>query len=103
MLYAEQHWTKAIDSKSAVEHLYEKLGALEFDADQFMGWKDITRSNNVKSSEKNIRLEESSNFSRELSDRFSKGIGKCNKYLNGNMCLKCLQIQLFSNNLEEYC
>ncbi|KAF5280259.1 hypothetical protein FQA39_LY18082 [Lamprigera yunnana] len=33
MLYAEQHWTKAIDLKSAVERLYEKLGALEFDAD----------------------------------------------------------------------
>ncbi|KAF5296793.1 hypothetical protein FQA39_LY12311 [Lamprigera yunnana] len=28
-----EHWTKAIDLKSAVEHLYEKLGALEFDAD----------------------------------------------------------------------
>ncbi|KAF5277514.1 hypothetical protein FQA39_LY18482 [Lamprigera yunnana] len=34
MLYAVQHWTKAIDLKSAVERLYEKLGALEFDADR---------------------------------------------------------------------
>ncbi|KAF5273441.1 hypothetical protein FQA39_LY07458 [Lamprigera yunnana] len=33
MLYAEQHSTKAIDLKSAVERLFEKLGALEFDAD----------------------------------------------------------------------
>ncbi|KAF5283594.1 hypothetical protein FQA39_LY17296 [Lamprigera yunnana] len=33
MLYAEQHSTKAIDLKSAVESLYEKLGASEFDAD----------------------------------------------------------------------
>ncbi|KAF5294232.1 hypothetical protein FQA39_LY13480 [Lamprigera yunnana] len=33
MLYAEQYWTKAIDLKSAVESLYEKLGALEFNAD----------------------------------------------------------------------
>ncbi|KAF5301646.1 hypothetical protein FQA39_LY10693 [Lamprigera yunnana] len=33
MLYAEQHWTKAINLKSAVERLYENLGALEFDAD----------------------------------------------------------------------
>ncbi|KAF5281591.1 hypothetical protein FQA39_LY17763 [Lamprigera yunnana] len=33
MLCAEHHWTKAIDLKSAVERLYEKLGALEFDAD----------------------------------------------------------------------
>ncbi|KAF5280945.1 hypothetical protein FQA39_LY17925 [Lamprigera yunnana] len=34
MLYAEQHWTKAIDLKSVVEPLYEKLGALKFDADR---------------------------------------------------------------------
>ncbi|KAF5292117.1 hypothetical protein FQA39_LY14072 [Lamprigera yunnana] len=33
MLCAEQHWTKAIDLKSSVERLYEKLGALEFNAD----------------------------------------------------------------------
>ncbi|KAF5298556.1 hypothetical protein FQA39_LY11757 [Lamprigera yunnana] len=29
----EQHWTKAIDLKSSEKSLYEKLGALEFDAD----------------------------------------------------------------------
>ncbi|KAF5301362.1 hypothetical protein FQA39_LY10760 [Lamprigera yunnana] len=59
MLYAEQHWTKAIDLKSAVERLYEKLGALKFDADHeaIYGMEDITRSNNVKSSKINIRLE----------------------------------------------
>ncbi|KAF5280850.1 hypothetical protein FQA39_LY17943 [Lamprigera yunnana] len=33
VLHAEQHWTKAINLKSAVESLYEKLSALEFDAD----------------------------------------------------------------------
>ncbi|KAF5290570.1 hypothetical protein FQA39_LY14699 [Lamprigera yunnana] len=33
MLYAQEHWTKAYDLKSAVERLYEELGALEFDAD----------------------------------------------------------------------
>ncbi|KAF5299546.1 hypothetical protein FQA39_LY11548 [Lamprigera yunnana] len=33
MLYAQEHWTKAFGLKSAVERLYEKLGALEFDAD----------------------------------------------------------------------
>ncbi|KAF5302608.1 hypothetical protein FQA39_LY10226 [Lamprigera yunnana] len=33
MLYAEQFWTKAIDLESAVERLYEKRRALEFDAD----------------------------------------------------------------------
>ncbi|KAF5304057.1 hypothetical protein FQA39_LY01842 [Lamprigera yunnana] len=33
MLYAQEHWTKCYDLKSAVERLYEELGALEFDAD----------------------------------------------------------------------
>ncbi|KAF5302141.1 hypothetical protein FQA39_LY10476 [Lamprigera yunnana] len=33
MLYAQEHWTKAIDLKSAIERLYEELRALEFDAD----------------------------------------------------------------------
>ncbi|KAF5269102.1 hypothetical protein FQA39_LY08772 [Lamprigera yunnana] len=33
MLYAQKHWTKAFDFKSAVGRLYEELGALEFDAD----------------------------------------------------------------------
>ncbi|KAF5290874.1 hypothetical protein FQA39_LY14554 [Lamprigera yunnana] len=33
MLYAQEHWTKSYDLKSAVERLYEELGALEFDAD----------------------------------------------------------------------
>ncbi|KAF5296727.1 hypothetical protein FQA39_LY12427 [Lamprigera yunnana] len=59
MLYAQEHWTKSYDLKSAVERLYEELGALEFELimKQFMGWKDITRSNCVKSFEINIRLE----------------------------------------------
>ncbi|KAF5289981.1 hypothetical protein FQA39_LY14916 [Lamprigera yunnana] len=33
MLYAQEHWTKSYDLKSAGERLYEELGALEFDAD----------------------------------------------------------------------
>ncbi|KAF5288038.1 hypothetical protein FQA39_LY15534 [Lamprigera yunnana] len=37
MLYAEQHCCKAIDLKSAVKRLYEKLGTLEFDADAIYG------------------------------------------------------------------
>ncbi|KAF5291671.1 hypothetical protein FQA39_LY14308 [Lamprigera yunnana] len=104
MLYAQEHWTKSYDLKSAVERLYEELGPLEFDADHeaIYGMERYYTDNSVKSFEINIRLEGSSNFCRELSDRFSKGIEIWYKYLNGNICLKCLQIQLFSNNLEEY-
>ncbi|KAF5283625.1 hypothetical protein FQA39_LY17274 [Lamprigera yunnana] len=55
----EQHWTKAIDLKSAVERLYEKFGALEFDADHeaIYSMEKYYTVNNVKSSEINIRLE----------------------------------------------
>ncbi|KAF5290998.1 hypothetical protein FQA39_LY14529 [Lamprigera yunnana] len=202
MLYAQEHWTKSYDLKSAVERLYEELGALEFDADheaiygmeryytvqqceelrdkykigrkvcrKFLQGKTcsqclvkriseiglrhfldtvnkyikdcsdsssssdeevfkaveqmVKRRLKKKKNKKKAKVEAllnlfnnllkdslnhslklntivSSNFCRELSDRFSKGIEICNKYLNGNICLKCLQIQLFSNNLEEY-
>ncbi|KAF5283830.1 hypothetical protein FQA39_LY04650 [Lamprigera yunnana] len=52
MLYAEQSWTKAIDLKSAVERLYEKLSALEFEK-----WKNITQLNNMNNYEINTKLE----------------------------------------------
>ncbi|KAF5275709.1 hypothetical protein FQA39_LY06821 [Lamprigera yunnana] len=118
MLYAQEHWTKSYDLKSTVERLYEELGALEFDADheaiygmeryytvqQCEELRDKYKIGRNDSLNHSLKLNTifSSNFCRELSDRFSKGIEICNKYLNGNICLKCLQIQLFSNNLEEY-
>ncbi|KAF5284806.1 hypothetical protein FQA39_LY04531 [Lamprigera yunnana] len=81
MWYAEQHWTKAIDLKLAVEHLYEKLGALEFDADhEFMGWKDITRFNNVNNYKTIIRLEGS--FVKHMSEiRLQHFLDTINKYI----------------------
>ncbi|KAF5285244.1 hypothetical protein FQA39_LY16705 [Lamprigera yunnana] len=166
ILYAQEHWTKSYDLKSAVERLYEELGALEIDADheaiygmeryytvqqceelrdkykigrkvcrKFLQGKTCSQclvkriseiglrhfldtvnkyikdcSDSSSSSDEEDSLNHSlklntifsSNVCRELSDRFSKGIEICNKYLNKNICLKCLQIQLFSNNLEEY-
>ncbi|KAF5269116.1 hypothetical protein FQA39_LY08786 [Lamprigera yunnana] len=117
MLYAQEHWTKSYDLKSAVERLYEELGALEFDADheaingmeryytvqQCEELRDKYKIGRKDSLNHSLKLNTifSSNCCRELSDRFSKGIEICNKYLNGNICLKCLQIQLFSNNLKE--
>ncbi|KAF5285265.1 hypothetical protein FQA39_LY16726 [Lamprigera yunnana] len=55
MLYAEQYWSKAIDLKSAVKLLYDKLGALEFDADH--GMERYYTVQHCESSEINIRLE----------------------------------------------
>ncbi|KAF5302139.1 hypothetical protein FQA39_LY10474 [Lamprigera yunnana] len=79
MLYAQEHWTKSYDLKSAVERLYEELGALEFDADHeaIYGWKDITRSNSVKSFEINIRLEGSEIGLRHFLDTVNKYIKDC--------------------------
>ncbi|KAF5281595.1 hypothetical protein FQA39_LY17767 [Lamprigera yunnana] len=79
MLYAQEHWTKCYDLKSAVERLYEELGALEFDADHeaIYGWKDITRSNSVKSFEINIRLEGSEIGLRHFLDTVNKYIKDC--------------------------
>ncbi|KAF5282127.1 hypothetical protein FQA39_LY17683 [Lamprigera yunnana] len=57
MLYAQVHWTKAYDLKSAVERLYEELGALEFDADHEEIYA-IERYYTVQQGEEiNIRLE----------------------------------------------
>ncbi|KAF5292739.1 hypothetical protein FQA39_LY13898 [Lamprigera yunnana] len=79
MLYAQEHWTKSYDLKSAVERLYEELGALELMLimKQFMGWKDITRSNSVKSFEINIRLEGSEIGLRHFLDTVNKYIKDC--------------------------
>ncbi|KAF5301803.1 hypothetical protein FQA39_LY10588 [Lamprigera yunnana] len=79
MLYAQEHWTKSYDLKSAVERLYEELGALEFDVDHeaIYGWKDITRSNSVKSFEINIRLEGSEIGLRHFLDTVNKYIKDC--------------------------
>ncbi|KAF5305964.1 hypothetical protein FQA39_LY09120 [Lamprigera yunnana] len=195
MLYAQEHWTKCYDLKSAVERLYEELGALEFDADheaiygmeryytvqqceelrdkykigrkvcrKFLQGRTCSQclvkriseiglrhfldtvnkyikdcSDSSSSSDEEVfkaveqngeeTTEEeeeskkakvkallnlfnnllkdslnhslklntifSSNFCRELSDRFSKGIEICNKYLNGNICLKCYKFSCF--------
>ncbi|KAF5300812.1 hypothetical protein FQA39_LY19120 [Lamprigera yunnana] len=58
MMYAEQHWTKAIDLKLAVERLYKNLGALEFDADhEAIYVMDLTPFNNVNNYEINTKLE----------------------------------------------
>ncbi|KAF5284111.1 hypothetical protein FQA39_LY17102 [Lamprigera yunnana] len=74
MLYAEQHWTKAIDLKSAVERLYEKPGALDFELimKKFMGWKDITRFNNVDNYETNTKLEGSDSDTSSSSSSFDE-------------------------------
>ncbi|KAF5282905.1 hypothetical protein FQA39_LY17441 [Lamprigera yunnana] len=75
MLYAEQHWTKAIDLKST-ERLYEKLGALEFDADHEAIY-GMERYYTVQQCE-------------ELRDKYKIGSKVCRKFLKGKTCFHCL-------------
>ncbi|KAF5302970.1 hypothetical protein FQA39_LY10148 [Lamprigera yunnana] len=76
MLYAEQHWTKAIDLKSAVKRLYEKLGALEFDADHEAIY-GMERYYTVQQCEK---LRDKYKIGRKVSKKFLKG-KTCSQYL----------------------
>ncbi|KAF5276560.1 hypothetical protein FQA39_LY18581 [Lamprigera yunnana] len=76
MLFAEQYWTKAIDLKSAVERLYEKLGALEFDADHEAIY-GMERCYTVQQCE-------------ELRDKYAFGRRVCRKFLKGKTCSQCL-------------
>ncbi|KAF5281816.1 hypothetical protein FQA39_LY05030 [Lamprigera yunnana] len=88
MLYAEQHWTKTIDLKSAVERLYEKLGALGFDADH----KEIygmERYYTVQQCE-------------ELRDKYKIGRKVCKKFLKGKTCFQCLVKRISEIGLRHF-
>ncbi|KAF5294653.1 hypothetical protein FQA39_LY02785 [Lamprigera yunnana] len=76
MLYAEQHWTKAIDLKSAVERLYEKIGALVFDADHEA----------IYGMEKYYAVEQCE----KLRDKYKIGRKVCRQFLKGKTCSQCL-------------
>ncbi|KAF5282277.1 hypothetical protein FQA39_LY17639 [Lamprigera yunnana] len=75
-LYAEQHWTKAIDLKSAIERLCEKLGALEFYADHEAIY-EMERYYTVQQCE-------------ELRDKYKIGRKVRRKFLKGKTCSQCL-------------
>ncbi|KAF5281444.1 hypothetical protein FQA39_LY17784 [Lamprigera yunnana] len=75
-LYAQEHWTKSYDLKSAVERLYEELGALEFDADHEAIY-GMERYYTVQQCE-------------ELRDKYKIGRKVCRKFLQGKTCSQCL-------------
>ncbi|KAF5281809.1 hypothetical protein FQA39_LY05023 [Lamprigera yunnana] len=76
MLYAQEHWTKAFELKSAVERLYEELGALEFGADHEAIY-GMERYYTVQQCE-------------ELRDKYKIGRKVCRKFLQGKTCSQCL-------------
>ncbi|KAF5287623.1 hypothetical protein FQA39_LY15826 [Lamprigera yunnana] len=84
----EQHWTKAIDLKSAVERLYEKLGALEFDADH-EGIYGMERYYTVQQCE-------------ELQDKYKIGMKVCRKFLKEKTCYQCLMKRISKIGLRQF-
>ncbi|KAF5281055.1 hypothetical protein FQA39_LY17908 [Lamprigera yunnana] len=67
--------TKAIDLKLAVERLYERLSALEFDVDHEAIY-GIERYYTVQQCE-------------ELRDKYKIGRKMCRKFLKGKTCFQC--------------
>ncbi|KAF5305664.1 hypothetical protein FQA39_LY09153 [Lamprigera yunnana] len=88
MLYAEQHWTKALDLKSAVERLYEKLGALEFDADHEA----------IYGMEKYYTVEQCE----KLRDKYKIGRKVFRQFLKGKTCTQCLVKRISDIGLQHF-
>ncbi|KAF5289936.1 hypothetical protein FQA39_LY14945 [Lamprigera yunnana] len=88
MLYAEQHWTKAIDLKSAVERLYEKLDALEFDADHEAIY-GMAKYYTVEQCEKHR-------------DKCKIGRKVCRQFLKGKTCSECFVKRISDSGLQHF-
>ncbi|KAF5278261.1 hypothetical protein FQA39_LY18373 [Lamprigera yunnana] len=85
MLYALEHWTKALDLKLAVERLYEKLGALEFDSDH-----------------KAIYGMERYYTVQQCEDKYKVGRKVCRKFLKGKTCSQCLVKRISKIGLRHF-
>ncbi|KAF5294075.1 hypothetical protein FQA39_LY13549 [Lamprigera yunnana] len=85
---SEQRCIKTIDLKSAVEHLYEKLGALEFDADHEA----------IYGMEKYYTLEQCE----ELRDKYKIGRKEYRQFLKGKYCSQCLKDRLSKIGLQYF-
>ncbi|KAF5298043.1 hypothetical protein FQA39_LY11811 [Lamprigera yunnana] len=88
MLYAQEHWTKSYDLKSAVERLYKELGALEFDADHEAIY-GMERYYTVQQCE-------------ELLDKYKIGRKVCRKFLQGKTCSQCLVKRISEIGLRHF-
>ncbi|KAF5298570.1 hypothetical protein FQA39_LY11771 [Lamprigera yunnana] len=88
MLYAQEHWTKSYDLKSAVERLYEELGGLEFDADHEAIY-GMERYYTVQQCE-------------ELRDKYKIGRKVCRKFLQGKTCSQCLVKRISEIGLRHF-
>ncbi|KAF5289851.1 hypothetical protein FQA39_LY14964 [Lamprigera yunnana] len=88
MLYAQEHWTKTLDLKSAVERLYEKPGALEFDADNEAIY-GMERYYTVQQCE-------------DLRDIYKIGRKVCRKFLKGKTCYQFIVKRISEIGLRHF-
>ncbi|KAF5270731.1 hypothetical protein FQA39_LY01469 [Lamprigera yunnana] len=88
ILYAQGHWTKSYDLKSAVVRLYEELGALEFDADHEAIY-GMERYYTVQQCE-------------ELRDKYKIGRKVCRKFLQGKTCSQCIVKRISEIGLRHF-
>ncbi|KAF5282910.1 hypothetical protein FQA39_LY17446 [Lamprigera yunnana] len=88
MLYAQEHWTKSYDLKSAVKRLYKELGALEFDADHEAIY-GMERYYTVQQCE-------------ELRDKYKIGRKVCRKFLQEKTCSQCLVKRISEIGLRHF-
>ncbi|KAF5305660.1 hypothetical protein FQA39_LY09149 [Lamprigera yunnana] len=79
---------QAIDLKSAVERLYEKLGALEFDADHEA----------IYGMEKYYTVEQCE----KLRDKYKIGRKGCRQFLKGKTCSQCLVKRISDIGLQHF-
>ncbi|KAF5287221.1 hypothetical protein FQA39_LY15998 [Lamprigera yunnana] len=78
---------KAVDLKSAVERLYEKLVALEFDADHEA----------IYGMEKYYTVEQC----KKLRDKYKIGRKVCRQFLKSKYCTRCLKDRLSKIGLQQ--
>ncbi|KAF5301166.1 hypothetical protein FQA39_LY10844 [Lamprigera yunnana] len=88
MLYAQEHWTKSIDLKSAVERLYEELGSLEFDADHEA----------IYGMERYYTVQQC----KELRDKYKIGRKVCRKFVKGKTYSQCLVKRISEIGLHNF-
>ncbi|KAF5301325.1 hypothetical protein FQA39_LY10723 [Lamprigera yunnana] len=84
----EQHWTKAIDLKSTVKLLYEKLSALEFDADHEA----------IYGMEKYYTIQQCE----QLRDKYEIERRVCRKFLKEKTCSQCLVKRMSEIGLRHF-
>lgn len=88
MCYAEEHWVKPTDVRTAVERLQQQFQALQFDAEH----EQIYGCNRFYTDQECVDLE----------NRYTLGIELCVNFLQNKMCVRCLLSKLKQQKLGRF-